>query len=96
MEYEQDFKEYLVGKELIKIQLNELNVDDIVYITFCPYSQKYLDELTPKYGKVVSIGKKYHEFIIKSPFNFNIYLFHDCVSYYGDSLGYAYDIYLVK
>jgi hypothetical protein len=67
-----------------------------VYITFSPYSQKYLDELTPKYGKVVSIGEKYYEFIIKTPFDIDVYLFHDSVSYYGDSLGYEYDIYLVK
>jgi hypothetical protein len=73
--------------------LKDLRVGDKVYIRFCPYSQKYLDELTPKEGEIVEIGNNFFDYMIKNENNNIVCLFHEGVSYYGDTLGYDYTIY---
>ena len=94
--YEQQlnsFNQYIGGKELVKVKLEDLKIGDIVYVQFCPYSQKYLYDLIPKYGEIISIGDEYK---IKNQHDFEERLLYGSVSYYGDTLGYDYDIYLVK
>lgn len=80
-----------------RINLKDLKVGDNVTITFCPYSQKYLDYLTPKTGVIVEVGKYYFDYRIKTDsgteYESEENLFHEGVSYYGDTLGYDYTIY---
>jgi hypothetical protein len=95
------------------IRLEELQVGQIVLITFCPYSQRYIYTLTPKLGQIVNIPDSHDLFqykikSYKSGKTFEsdepdeseiiIYedMFHPCVSYYGDSLGYDYSISLIE
>lgn len=78
------------------VNFKDLCVGDNVTIHFYPYSQRYLDELTSKEGEITNIGPNIFDYKIKtnavSP-GYIEYLFHDGVSYYGDSLGYDYTIY---
>ena len=75
-----------------KVNLTDLKVGDMVTIYFYPDSQKYLDVLTPKEGMIVAIGDNNFDYKIKTEYATE-YLLHDCVSYYGDTLGYEYTIY---
>jgi hypothetical protein len=75
-----------------KVNLTDLKVGDMVTIRFHPYSQKYLDELTPKEGEIVEVGNNFFDYMIKNSNNI-VCLFHEAVSYYGDTLGYDYTIY---
>jgi hypothetical protein len=91
-----------------QIDVDELKVGQSVYIEFIPHSQKYLDICHPKTGIIYSINKiKYfddftnknetiYDIKIKNNYNKIENLFHDNLSYYGNSLGYSYNIYLVK
>ena len=54
----EDIKSIIAEKKLTKVNINEINIDDMVYITFYPCSQKYIYSLVPKIGKVVSIENK--------------------------------------
>ena len=76
-----------------KVNLTDLKVGDIVTIRFHPYSQKYLDELTPKEGEIVEVGNNFFDYMIKNSNDNIVCLFHGAVSYYGDTLGYDYTIY---
>jgi hypothetical protein len=42
-----------------RINIEDVKVDDMIYIEYTPYSQKYLDEYVPRSGKVVSKEKRY-------------------------------------
>ena len=39
----------------IEINYNDIKLNDIIIIYFTPYSQKYLNELYPKYDHVIDI-----------------------------------------
>jgi hypothetical protein len=109
-EYEkttEEIKSQIANKKLKKVNLNEINIDDVVYISFLPYSQKYIYSLSPKLGKVISIANtkitNYNDreeiildITIQNHKNQEEYLFHPGVSYMGHSLGYDYLIYLVE
>lgn len=109
-EYEkitEEIKLIISNKKLKKVNLNEINIDDMVYISFYPCSQKYIYTLGPKIGKVISIESKttlnYNEdeedviwIKIKNHKNEIEDLLHPGVSYMGHSLGYDYLIYLVE
>ncbi len=109
-EYEKTTEEIKVlidHKKLRKVNLNEINIDDVVYISFLPCSQKYIYTLVPKLGKVINIGNSkisnYNdeeeivlEIKIQNYKNQEENLFHLGVSYMGHSLGYDYLIYLVE
>jgi hypothetical protein len=75
-----------------KVNLTDLKVGDVVTIYFHPYSQKYIDMLTTKQGTIVAIGNNNFDYMIKKE-DTTEYLFHEGVSYYGDTLGYDYTIY---
>jgi len=89
------------------VYISKLKINQNIYITFIPHSQKYLDILLPKKGKIISIQKNiyYNEYLERSEFNYDIKiqnenglvekLLHDSVSYFGNSLGYEYTIYLI-
>ena len=84
--------------KLIPVNLEDLVLNQLVYINFMPYSQKYIYNLFPKLGKLTKISNydTINEFEILN-YKKNIEnLFHPSVSYYGDSLGYDYNIYLVE
>ncbi len=109
-EYEkttEEIKSQITNKKLKKVNLNEINIDDIVYISFFPCSQKYIYTLGPKLGKVISIeNTRTTNYNDEEEMGFNIKiqnhknqeedLFHPGVSYMGHSLGYDYLIYLVE
>ena len=109
-EYEkttEEIKLIISNKKLKKVNLNEINIDDTVYICFYPCSQKYIYTLGPKLGKVISIENKTttnyndeeaHMVYIKIKNHKNLIedLLHPGVSYMGHSLGYDYLIYLVE
>jgi len=75
------------------VNLTDLKIGDIVTIYFYPDSQKYLDMLTPKKGTIIAIGDNLFDYMIKMEDDTNSHLFHEGVSYYGDTLGYDYTIY---
>ena len=109
-EYEKitnEIKSIISNKKINKVNLDEININDTVYICFYPCSQKYIYTLTPKIGKVVSIENKsfinYNEeeenviyIKISNTKNEIEDLLHPGVSYMGHSLGYDYIIYLVE
>lgn len=86
----------LKEKNKIYIDINDININDKIYIEFLPNSQKYIYQLYPKYGIIVNINNNNQ--LIKI-FNFNTNkienLFHDYVSYYGDIPGYDYTLYKI-
>jgi hypothetical protein len=60
-EYEkttEEIQSQIANKKLKKVKLNEINIDDVVYICFSPCSQKYIYTLVPKLGKVICIENK--------------------------------------
>ena len=89
------------------IDIYDLKVGDTVYINFTPNSQRYIYNLYPKYGKILSIdfnkiydeidNKYYENNIIKIINHDNIIddLLHGGVSYYGQSLDYDYSLFLI-
>jgi predicted metalloenzyme YecM len=91
-------KNYIKDKNKINIEVSDIKIDDVVCIEFIPYSQKYLNELYPKCGKVISINNinnEYFNMIIKNLDGCEEELLHQSVSYLGDSLGYSYSIYKI-
>ena len=85
-----------------EININDLKINDYIYIDFIPDSQKYIYDLTPKLGIISSIINNNDE-IDNIPnitiLNYNgVYenILHDYCSYYGTSLGYTYTIFLIK
>jgi len=102
-----EINQIVENKKLTKVEINEINIDDLVYILFFPCSQKYIYSLVPKLGKVIKIentsfknynNEEEHITLVK----INNYkneeedLFHPGVSYMGHSMGYDYSIYLVE
>ena len=104
-EYEkitEEIKSILLNKPITKVDINNLNINDLVYVCFYPDSQKYIYTLTPKAGKVASIEKcideeeEYFQIKIINYKNETEDLLHPGVSYMGHSLGYDYQIYLIE
>ncbi len=100
------------NKKFIKTNFSDISVGDIIYIIFFPYSQKYIDDLTPIYGTVKEIKD---ELSYVSELDDDIYFdkqtierlilelngqvvsgSHGWVSYFGNSRGYEYTIYKLK
>jgi len=90
------------------ININDLKIGQQIYINFIPYSQKYLDILNSKIGTIYSINKfnYFDEISNRNETRYDIKiknnegeigdLLHESVSYYGNSLGYDYCIYLLN
>ena len=99
-EYEKitdEIKSIISDKHIIKVDINDLKINDMVYVCFYPDSQKYIYMLTPKIGKVSSIENEDDPCIkIINYKNETEYLLHPGVSYMGHSLGYDYQIYLIE
>ena len=109
-EYEkitEEVKSIILDKPKTKVDINNLNINDLVYICFYPNSQKHIYSLTPKVGRISSIEKcivlnyygKENEYIqikITNYKNDTDDLLHPGVSYMGHSLGYDYQIYLIE
>lgn len=77
------------------IKEDELNINDKIYIDFTCLSQKY--ELEPKYGKIILLDKNnILNTKIKNRFGKIESLLHPYVSYYGDTPGYWFTIYLLN
>lgn len=81
----------LLLKKKILINISDLKLNDLILIDFIPDSQKYIYDLYPKIGKIISISEE--NIIINNLDNENEELLHDNVSYLGQSLGYSYSIY---
>ena len=82
-----------------EININDLKINDYIYIDFIPDSQKYIYDLTPKLGIISSIINNNDDIPNITILNYNdIYenILHDYCSYYGTSLGYTYTIFLIK
>jgi hypothetical protein len=82
-----------------EINIDSLKIGDYVYISFIPDSQKYIYDLTSKLGKVIkidNIDKEFPDITILNYENESEDLLHGCCSYYGQSLGYSYSLYLIK
>jgi len=98
-EHEQ-IQEIIKDNNLIPIKLEDLKDGQTVLINFWPFSQRYIYYLIPKLGKIVHIPdtNDLYDYKIQS-YKSNVgieSLFHPNVSYYGDSLGYDWDIKLVE
>ncbi len=97
-----ELQKIISNKKLTPLKLSEVKNGDQVYINFYPNSQKYIYTLYPKLGTVEKI--KMYKFdnneipsvTIKNHKGEIEDLFHEGVSYYGDSLGYDYSIFLVE
>ena len=89
----QEIQNILVNKQMIKINIEDININDTIYIIYMPYSQRYIYLLHPKYGTVISIDN--NNIIIKNINNETENMLHDNISYFGDSLGYEYIIYKI-
>jgi len=82
----------LLNKQKIAIDnISNLELNDIIHINFIPDSQKYIYDLYPKFGKIISIEND--EIIIENLDKAHENLLHEGVSYMGQSLGYSYYIY---
>jgi len=88
--------------EWLNISFSELRVGDKIIIYFYPDSLKYINELFPKFGEVISIDpdtqnsddeKVTIERVTLHNGVSNIKAYHPWCSYLGDSTGYYYDIY---
>jgi hypothetical protein len=109
-EYEkitEEIKSIILDKPITKVDINNLNINDLVYVCFYPNSQKHIYILTPKVGRVSSIKNcnvlnyddKEDEYIQIKIINYKNEtedLLHPGVSYMGHSLGYDYQIYLIE
>jgi hypothetical protein len=84
--------DFLIDTMITKINIEDLKIGQIIVVYFIPYSQKYIYSLHPKFGKIYSVSDNLHEIQIINTDNKIEKLFHDGVSYYGDSLGYDYEI----
>lgn len=107
-----ELQKIIADKKLIPRKLSEINVGDKVYINFYPNSQKYIYTLYPKLGTVKNIkiyelddcelddceldDYEFPSITIENYKGEVEELFHNGVSYYGDSLGYDYSIFLVE
>lgn len=69
---------------------SELKLDDKIIIYFSPDSQRYIYSLYPKCGQIVQIRDN---ILIKNANDTIENMFHENVSYYGDSKGYSYQIF---
>jgi hypothetical protein len=85
---------YLKDKKKIEINIDNIQINDIIYIDFIPDSQKYIYELYPKLG-IVNKFENDEYFILNNITNQIEPLLHDNVSYYGNTLGYGYLIYKI-
>lgn len=90
----------LLSKTKSEISIDDININDIVYICFYPNSQKYIYSLIPKLGKVIRCKNNDQENNIEIKIlnykNEIESLLYSSVSYMSHSLGYEYQIYLVK
>ena len=89
----QEIQNILINKRAIEIKIENININDNIYIVYMPYSQRYIYLLYPKYGNVISIDN--NNIIIKNINNETENILHDNISYFGDSLGYEYTIYKI-
>ena len=85
-------------KKMIMCDITELKVGQYVFVEFFPFSQKYIYTLLPKLGKISIVPKHNNIFDYKiiNYENVSESLFHPSVSYYGNTLGYQYYIYLIE
>ena len=81
----------LNDNQKIITNIEELKIGDKILITFIPDSQKYIYNLYNKFGIISSINND-EILIINLDENCESIL-HENVSYFGNSLGYSYDIY---
>lgn len=89
---------YLKNKTQKLVKIEDIKVGQMIWIDFMPFSQKYLDVLIPKLGVVTKVSEvnDIWDYQIKDLDGQITELFHLGVSYYGDSLGYDYTIYLIE
>ncbi len=99
-------------KKFVQINFSEINIGDVIYILFYPYSQKYIDDLTPIFGTVTEIKNEFPNVLnFDSEIKFDTQTIerlvlelngelirgsHEWVSYFGNSRGYEYTIYKLK
>jgi hypothetical protein len=91
-------------KDWFRINFSDVKVGDFIIINFYPDSQRYIDELYPKFGKVCKIDSEVipsnniHSDITIERLTLvysdnEINAAHPWCSFYGNSRGYCYDIY---
>ena len=90
------------NNEWTYVNLNDIKVDDKIFITFCPDSQKYINSLYPLFGIVSNIlpenSNPDSDFTIERLELTNeegkkYSAAHGWCGYYGDSRSYYYSIY---
>ena len=89
-----EIHKYLQNKKKIEINIDNIQINDVIYIEFIPDSQKYIYELYPKLG-IVNNFENNEYFILNNITNQTESLLHDNVSYYVNTLGYGYIIYKI-
>ena len=96
-----NINEIINNKKIKQIQISDIKINDYIYITFTPDSQKYIYSLYSKIGKVIKIDLKnnildYPDIIIMNNDGYEENILHGSYAYYGNSLGYNYYIFLIE
>lgn len=95
-----DYMEINNIKSKKQVSITELKQGQLILIDFLPYSQKYIYKLYSKIGTIQEINhdgiEGEYDIRIKNIDGHIENILHPSVSYYGDTLGYEYTIYLLE
>jgi hypothetical protein len=92
MDYIEPFELWKNNRSFGHIHWSEVRVGMDVYVEFIPYSQKYIDELTPIWGRVVQIGDAINDIKVEREGD-TVDLMRSGVHFFGMGNGYDYTIY---
>ena len=88
--------------KLIPVEILDLKIGDKILVNFHPYSQKHISSLHSKMGTIKNIefdklNDDVTSFVTIKNYKEEVEnLLHEGISYYGDTLGYNYSIFLIK
>lgn len=88
--------------KLIPVEILDLKIGDKILVNFYPYSQKHISSLHSKMGTIKNIefdklNDDVTSFVTIKNYKEEVEnLLHEGISYYGDTLGYNYSIFLIK
>ena len=87
---------YIKDKKLKPIKLEELVLYDKISIVYTPDSQKYINELYPKFGRIIKLGKEIEDIILENnnrQYSGSHYWVSNC---YSNNRGFEYDISIIS
>ena len=95
MDYTEPFELWKNNRKFHSIHWDQVHIGMDVYVEFIPYSQKYIEELSPIWGKVVQVGDSFNDIKVESGGEI-VDLMRPGVHYFGMGNGYDYTIYTVQ